>query len=73
MQREKWVLSLLVGVIAAMPALAQQDFPTKQPIRLIVTFAAGGGADAAARALSDKLGEKLGQTVIVENRPGAGG
>lgn len=73
MQREKWVLSLLVGVMAAMPALAQQDFPTKQPIRLIVTFAAGGGADAAARALSDKLGEKLGQTVIVENRPGAGG
>ena len=55
----------------AAPALAQ-SYPSK-PIRLIVPFPAGGATDILARALSIKLGEKLGQTLIVENRPGAGG
>lgn len=73
MKTGRLILSFLMGVAVAMSASAQQDYPSKQPVRLIVTFAAGGGADAAARALSDKLGEKLGQTVVVENRPGAGG
>lgn len=50
-----------------------QEYPAKQPIRLIVTFSAGGGSDAVARALNTKLGEILGQTVLVENKPGAGG
>ena len=54
-------------------AAASQDYPAKQPIRLIVTFSAGGGSDAVARALNTKLGEVLGQTVLVENKPGAGG
>lgn len=73
MKTGRLIVSFLMGVAVAMSASAQQDYPSKQPVRLIVTFAAGGGADAAARALSDKLGEKLGQTVLVENRPGAGG
>ena len=73
MKTGRLIVSFLMGVAVAMSASAQQDYPSKQPVRLIVTFAAGGGADAAARALSDKLGEKLGQTVVVENRPGAGG
>lgn len=62
-------------VAAAMPfaSATAQDFPGRQPVRLIVTFAPGGGADSAARAISDKFGEKLGQSVVVENRPGAGG
>lgn len=64
--------ALASAAVVVMPALAQ-DFPSRQPVRLVVTFAPGGGADAAARAVSDKLGEKLGQMVIVENRPGAGG
>src|SRR5688572_3769200 len=50
-----------------------QDFPAKQPVKLIVTFAPGGGSDTIARTLNTKMGEALGQTVIVENKAGAGG
>jgi len=68
----------LVGVflIAALafvpqwPSSADETYPTR-PIRLIVGFAAGSSGDVAARIVSHKLGDLLGQTVIVENRPGA--
>lgn len=53
-------------------ALAQ-DFPPKKPITMVVGFAAGGAADAAARMIAKKLGDNIGQSVIVENRGGAGG
>ncbi len=49
-----------------------QTYPTK-PVRLIVPFPAGGATDLFARTLSQKISEKLGQTLVVENRPGAGG
>ena len=68
--------ALMCAVVAAALPLSPagaQDFPQRQPVKLIVTFAPGGGADSAARALSDKFGEKLGQSVVVENRPGGGG
>jgi tripartite-type tricarboxylate transporter receptor subunit TctC len=53
-------------------ARAQADWPNR-PIRLVVPFAAGGAADSAARAITPVMAQKLGQTIVVENRTGAGG
>ncbi|MGM9490354.1 Bug family tripartite tricarboxylate transporter substrate binding protein [Ideonella sp. YS5] len=50
-----------------------QDFPPQKSVTLVVGFAAGGAADAAARLIAKKLGENIGQTVVVDNRAGAGG
>ena len=55
--------------LAATPAWAWPD----KPIRIIVTFAAGGASDIVARVISEPLAKSLGQTVIVDNKPGAGG
>lgn len=65
-----WALAMVVAAWSTQ-ALAQH-FPDK-PIQIIVPVAAGGGTDLLARTLGQKVGELLGQTVIVENRLGAGG
>ncbi len=54
------------------PGLAQSAYPEK-PVRVIVTFPPGGSTDAVMRVIAPKLGERLGQQVIIDNRPGAGG
>ncbi|HMO47755.1 MAG TPA: tripartite tricarboxylate transporter substrate binding protein [Rubrivivax sp.] len=60
-------------VLAAGPALAAADDYPNKPIRLIVPFPPGGPTDVMGRVIGKALGEKLGQTVVVENKPGAGG
>ncbi|MFZ9254735.1 MAG: Bug family tripartite tricarboxylate transporter substrate binding protein, partial [Hylemonella sp.] len=64
----------LTGMVLAAPAtlLAQSDYPNK-PVRLIVPFPAGGSTDIVGRVVAQKLSDRLGQQVIVENRGGAGG
>jgi len=64
--------ALALGCCILTSAAAAQDYPNR-PIHLIVPFLAGGGVDAAGRIVAQKLGELLGQQVVVENRPGASG
>ena len=69
--RGRFVLGLLMAAMA-FPASAQENFPSR-PIRIIVSFAPGGGADIMARLLQPGMSRELGQPVVVENRTGAGG
>lgn len=57
--------------LSVWPVFAQSDYPNR-PIRLVVPYGAGGGTDQIARLVSNKLGARLGQPVVVENKPGAG-
>jgi tripartite-type tricarboxylate transporter receptor subunit TctC len=74
-RRRRVVLGTLAGaasLAAAGVVRAQEKYPS-QPIRVVVPFGPGGLADISTRLTSQKLSEKLGQQVIIENRPGAGG
>ncbi|WP_424813211.1 Bug family tripartite tricarboxylate transporter substrate binding protein [Roseococcus sp. YIM B11640] len=64
---------LAAGLAAPLVARAQAGWQPTRPLRMIVPFVAGGSTDVAARLVSDQMGEKLGQPVIVENRGGSGG
>lgn len=71
LQRRAWLAAAL-AVLAGSAAAQAPAWPAK-PIRLVVTFPAGGSSDTAARLVAPKLAERLGQPVVVENKPGAGG
>ncbi len=68
----QWLTALGFALLAAVPQVHAQAYPNK-PIRLIVPFPPGGGNDVIARVISQKLGERLGQQVVVDNKAGANG
>src|SRR3954468_1308521 len=70
-RRSVFIASALIALGAAVPASGQSDYPNRT-IRIVVGFAAGGGNDIFARLVGAKLQELIGQTVIIENKPGAG-
>ena len=65
-------LGLIAALLPARAAVAQADYPVR-PLRLIVPFPAGGSTDIVGRVVAQKLSERLGQQVVVDNRGGAGG
>ena len=68
-----FVLMTLFGSLTSLLAVAQAaDYPSK-PIKIVVTFPPGGSADAIIRILSTRLNDKMGQPLVIDNRPGAGG
>src|SRR5579864_8281605 len=72
MKKPMLTLAAALCLIAAAKPAPAQDWPA-QPIHIIVSFGAGGGADIIGRILADAMQERLGKPVIVENKPGAGG
>ncbi|MSP46629.1 MAG: tripartite tricarboxylate transporter substrate binding protein [Xanthobacteraceae bacterium] len=72
MNRSTLMAAAYALATALVAPVAAQDYPT-QTIKLISSFGAGGGSDIVARIIAPRLQEKLGQSVVVENRPGAGG
>ena len=67
-----FLVCALLGAAALAQAQSPSSYPDR-PIRLVVAFAPGGATDTFARQITQELGEALGQSVVIENKPGAGG
>ena len=72
MKSARLVVAAFVAAFAANSSVQAQDYPSRL-VHLVVPQAAGGGTDTFARAIGQKLSERWGQPVVIENRPGAGG
>src|SRR5260221_8316002 len=70
-QRTEWIVAALV-FHCSFAVHAQHGYPAR-PVRMVVTVPPGGAADFVARIMAQKLGDALGQTVVVDNRAGGGG
>jgi tripartite-type tricarboxylate transporter receptor subunit TctC len=64
--------TLLILAMSSEAGFTQTRYPDR-PVKIVVGFVAGGGTDVAARVIAQKLSETLGQSFVVENRPGASG
>ena len=62
----------LAALIGGAPAIAQSDYPNR-PITAIIPFAGGSASDVVSRIMFDKMSKAMGQPIVVENKPGAGG
>ena len=66
-------MSVLAACLATLPTAAQASYPSERPIRMIVPLAAGSAVDKAARVVTQHMSGTLGQSIVVENLPGASG
>jgi tripartite-type tricarboxylate transporter receptor subunit TctC len=69
---DRRIFGCAISLVLACGTVCAQNFPAK-PVKMLVGFAPGGGADIVARLLAPRLSELLGQQIVVDNRPGAAG